>query len=74
VPFGYPVPTLGRDDVLHGLDQGLRAHGIRSRGRFGGWRYESCNQDYAYVQGRQAVDAAVDGVDEDVYWRPELYS
>lgn len=71
--LGYPVPTLGRDDVLHAADDALRPHGVFSRGRFGGWRYESCNQDYAFVQGRQAVDASLFGADETAYWHPERY-
>lgn len=73
LPMAYPVPTLGRDDVLRRADAALTAHGIRSRGRFGGWRYESCNQDYAYAQGIQAVDAALTGSEEDVLWEPEAY-
>ena len=73
VPMGYPVPTLGRDDVLVPLDEQLREHGVHSRGRFGGWRYESCNQDYSYAQGVQAVAAALDGTAEDVYWHPERF-
>lgn len=73
VPLGYPVPTLGRDALLHDLDGALRAGGVRSRGRFGGWRYESCNQDYAFAQGVEAVDAIADGAPEDVYWHPERY-
>lgn len=73
LPMGYPVPTLGRDDVLAEVDAHLVRHGIYSRGRFGGWRYESCNQDYAYLQGRQAVDAALCGSAEDVYWHPERF-
>ncbi|WP_395310904.1 FAD-dependent oxidoreductase [Mycobacterium sp. AMU20-3851] len=71
--FGYPVPTLGRDRLLREADERLRAHGIYSRGRFGGWRYESSNQDYGYVQGRQAVDNALSGAPEDVYWYPERF-
>lgn len=71
--FGYPVPTLGRDRLLREADERLRAHGIYSRGRFGGWRYESSNQDYGYVQGRQAVDNALSGTPEDVYWHPERF-
>lgn len=73
VPMGYPVPTLGRDELLHEIDGFLVRHGIRSRGRFGGWRYESCNQDYSWAQGVQAIDAALTGADEDAYWHPERY-
>ena len=73
VPMGYPVPTLGRDEIVRDADERLRAHGFRSRGRFGGWRYESSNQDYGYLQGREAVDAALFGSAEDVYWHPERF-
>lgn len=73
VPMGYPVPTLGRDAIVREADERLRAHGFYSRGRFGGWRYESSNQDYGYLQGRQAVDAALSGAAEDVYWHPERF-
>lgn len=70
---GYPVPTLGRDDILRAADEKLIALDIRSRGRFGGWRYESCNQDYSYMQGWQAVASIYDGRAEDVYWNPERF-
>ncbi len=73
VPMGYPVPTLGRDAVLRYVHAGLEAHGVRSRGRFGGWRYESCNQDYSFMQGVQAVDAITTGGAEDVFWHPERF-
>lgn len=73
IPLGYPLPTLGRDRILRTLDATLRAAGIRSRGRFGGWRYESCNQDYSYAQGVEAVDAIHDGTPEDVYWHPDRF-
>ena len=73
LPMGYPVPTLGRDDLLTELDGKLVQQGVRSRGRFGGWRYESCNQDYSFMQGVEAVDAALDGAPEDVYWHPERW-
>jgi len=73
LPMGYPVPTLGRDDVLRPVNKQLLAHGVYSRGRFGGWRYESCNQDYSFMQGREAVDNALYGTPEDVYWHPERF-
>jgi protoporphyrinogen oxidase len=71
--MGYPVPTLGRDAVLSQVNDELLAHGVYSRGRFGGWRYESCNQDYSFMQGRQAVDNALYGTAEEVYWHPERF-
>lgn len=73
VPMGYPVPTIGRDELLVDLDAKLIQQGVRSRGRFGGWRYESCNQDYSFMQGVEAVDAALHGSAEDVYWHPERF-
>jgi protoporphyrinogen oxidase len=73
LPMGYPVPTVGRDEKLRAMDAQLIANGIRSRGRFGGWRYESCNQDYSFMQGVEAVNAALKGTPEDVYWHPERF-
>lgn len=71
--MGYPVPTLGRDDLIHHADTFLRQFGIYSRGRFGGWRYESCNQDYSYLQGAQAVENALSAAAEDVFWHTERF-
>lgn len=71
--MSHPVPTLGRDEIPRHFDELLRRHGMYSRGRFGGWRYESCHQDYSYVQGAQAVDNALTGMPEDVFWHPELF-
>ncbi|KAJ6441065.1 Glutamyl-tRNA(Gln) amidotransferase subunit B, mitochondrial [Purpureocillium lavendulum] len=51
VHFGYPLPFLGRDDLLHEILSQLEEYNVYSRGRFGGWRYESSNQDYAFIQG-----------------------
>ena len=72
--FGYPIPTLGRDETLHAINDKLVSQGIYSRGRFGGWRYESCNQDYSFMQGYDAVDAALFGLPEHAYWKPEAFS
>jgi protoporphyrinogen oxidase len=74
VDLGYPVPTLGRDAILTDIDAYLMSRRVRSRGRFGGWRYESCNQDYSFQQGREAVDAGLFGTEEPCYWRPEIFS
>ena len=73
VQMGYPVPTLGRDEIIRRTDERLLRHGVHSRGRFGGWRYESCNQDFSFVQGLQAVGNALFGEPEDVFWHPERF-
>lgn len=67
--YGYPVPMLGRDATLREILSAFEARNVWSRGRFGGWRYESCNQDYSFAQG---VEAIVSGKD-DVLWRPENF-
>ena len=51
----YPVPTTGRDWALRYIDGSLRARGIVSAGRFGGWRYERGNMDHAFEAGWQAA-------------------
>lgn len=71
--LGYPIPFLGRDpllldDAANGILQRFERHGFFPRGRFGGWRYESSNQDYAFVQGVEAVDLILAGARETVYW------
>lgn len=76
--FGYPLPYKGRDTYLGGQHprtdhrggplEALERQGILSRGRFGGWRYESSNQDYAYQQGIEAIDYLLDGKPEETYW------
>jgi len=55
LPYAYPVPTRGRDDALAVIQPWLGAQGIRSRGRFGAWRYELGNMDHAVKMG---VDVA----------------
>lgn len=72
--IGYPVPFLHRDSLLREIDDALLKLDIRTRGRFGGWRYESSNQDYCFMQGVQAAQAGTsDSINEDVYWHPEIY-
>jgi hypothetical protein len=40
VPYSYPVPTIGRDRALAGLNPWVTKQEIYSRGRFGALRYE----------------------------------
>jgi len=64
---GYPLPFLGRDEVLQEAQKALQDHGIFSRGRFGGWKYEVSNQDHSFMQGAEAVRMILDGVQETTY-------
>ena len=64
---GYPLPFLGRDDLLSIIHRRLAPSFIVSRGRFGGWRYETSNQDYAFTQGVQAARSLVSGAPETSY-------
>lgn len=50
-PFGYPIPTIGRDRILLQVYTLLEHHGIFCRGRFGAWKYEEGNMDDAWIQG-----------------------
>jgi protoporphyrinogen oxidase len=63
LPRGYPTPWLGRDAIVNGIDSRLQELGIRSRGRFGLWKYEVSNQDHSAMQGVWAAEAAL-GVTE----------
>jgi protoporphyrinogen oxidase len=67
---GYPTPSLGRDAALNAIHPELEKHGIYSRGRFGGWKYEVSNQDHSLMQGVELVDRLVLGIPEVTYWFP----
>lgn len=65
---GYPTPWLGRDEVLHPIDEALRGLDIYSRGRFGAWKYEVSNQDHSLMQGVEVVDLLLHGTAERTYY------
>ncbi len=71
-PFGYPTPTLDRDEHVNSALHGLEALGILSRGRFGAWKYEVANQDHACMQGVEAADRILFGAPELTCWHSEL--
>jgi len=68
----YPIPFLGRDELLQEVDPVLRELGIWSRGRFGAWKYEVSNQDHAFMQGVEAIDRILEGAEETTYSRPSF--
>jgi len=62
--YGYPTPTLEREEHLTAILPKLEAQGIYSRGRFGSWRYEVGNQDHSFMLGVEAVDHISNGAVE----------
>jgi hypothetical protein len=48
----------------------LKEHGVYSRGRFGGWKYEVANQDHSMMQGVEAVEDCLGLSEEITYWNP----
>ncbi len=67
LPHGYPTPFVGRDELLAHVEPALRAMGIYSRGRFGGWKYEVSNQDHSLMQGVECVNHLL-GEGEELTW------
>ena len=70
--YGYPTPFVGRDELLDEVQPKLMDLGIWSRGRFGGWKYEVGNQDHSLMQGVEAADSVLFGVEESTYSYPDL--
>jgi protoporphyrinogen oxidase len=66
IPYAYPVPTLGRDEVLAQVVPWMEAHGIYPRGRFGTWRYEIGNMDHAVKMGIDIARRLVNGTREEL--------
>ena len=65
VDRSYPVPTLDRDDRLSVVLAWLEARGIKSRGRFGLWKYEVANTDHSFMQGFEAARQVCRAVPEE---------
>ena len=72
LPYGYPTPFIGRDEILETVDRHLKKLGIFSRGRFGGWKYEVSNQDHSLMQGVECINALLLGETEFTYYFPEV--
>ncbi len=67
VDYSYPIPCLERDAALAVIQPWLEERGIFSRGRFGGWKYETGNMDHCLMQGAQWAERMVLGSGETVY-------
>ena len=61
LPYGYPVPTRDRDDILGEVLPAFERLDLFSRGRFGAWKYEAGNQDHSFMQGWECVDRICSG-------------
>lgn len=66
-PYGYPIPTLGRDKALCVIHPYLEHYQVYSRGRFGGWKYEVGNMDHCVLQGVEWAERIVNGSEEIVF-------
>lgn len=72
LPKGYPTPFIGRNELLNSVQPALKAAGIYSRGRFGGWKYEVANQDHSMMQGVEAVEEMLGKGTEITYHSPSV--
>jgi protoporphyrinogen oxidase len=70
--YGYPIPSVERDDILNQVIPALEQFGIYSRGRFGSWKYEVSNQDHSLMQGVEWVNRVVLDIPEITYPYPEV--
>ena len=70
--FGYPTPSLHRDDALAAIQPELERRRIFSRGRFGAWKYEVSNQDHSFMQGVEVADRLTGEGDEPTVNRPDF--
>lgn len=70
--YGYPVPSIKRDDLLDQIHPWLDPHQIYSRGRFGGWKYEVANMDHSVMQGVECVNRIFLGEEEITYFQPHI--
>ena len=62
--YGYPTPSLRRDEALSQILPILETADIYSRGRFGAWKYEVSNQDHSFMQGLEIAERLLNGQPE----------
>ncbi len=69
--YGYPTPSVERDEILKNVLPVLEKQDIYSRGRFGAWKYEVANQDHAMMQGVEWANKMILNVPELTLHFPE---
>ncbi|OGW86087.1 MAG: amine oxidase [Omnitrophica bacterium RIFCSPHIGHO2_02_FULL_46_11] len=62
--YGYPTPSIARDEILDYVLPELEKCNVFSRGRFGAWKYEVSNQDHSFMQGWECVDRILENDSE----------
>ncbi len=67
IPYGYPVPSVGRDAALRVIQPWLMAHDVLARGRFGAWKYELGNMDHAVKMGVDVARSLVSDSSEEAW-------
>jgi protoporphyrinogen oxidase len=70
--YGYPTPSLHRDQCLARILPALESRAVYSRGRFGAWKYEVSNQDHSFAQGVEVVNRWYNGAAETTLSHPEV--
>lgn len=70
--YGYPTPSLQRDEAVDKLIPYLDKQQLYSRGRFGAWRYEVSNQDHSMMQGVEWANKQILGIAELTFRFPNL--
>ena len=70
--YGYPTPSLGRNEILNFVLPALEKKNIFSRGRFGAWKYEVSNQDHSLMQGVEWANRMINGEEEKTISSPEF--
>lgn len=70
--YGYPTPSVERNDILDYVLPELEAKNIYSRGRFGAWKYEVSNQDHSFMQGVEWVNRMEFGAEEETLNKPDF--
>ena len=71
-PYGYPTPSLHRDEALNELIPEFERWDVYSRGRFGMWKYEVSNQDHSFMQGVEVIERLLNGRSEVTAFNADL--